>query len=145
MTDKHEHTDPIEDIPTTSEAEAGKSTKKKILKAPPAKSQAMLTDVGTRAVSYVMRDAMVKGLLTGFVTGEASKRFKNKGIGLSVLGFAAAKIATRSVPGAMAVGAGLLAKTLYDRKKEKAQGKLNEGNDDQHIENETKAISDSAS
>jgi hypothetical protein len=37
-------------------------------------------------------------------------------MGQTLLGTAIARIATRSVPGALIVGGGMLAKTLYDRK-----------------------------
>lgn len=39
------------------------------------------------------------------------------GIGGKIVGAALVRIATRSVPGAILVGGGLLAKTLYDRRK----------------------------
>ncbi|MEO0032652.1 MAG: hypothetical protein RIS94_2410, partial [Pseudomonadota bacterium] len=38
----------------------------------------------------------------------------------SLVGTAIARLATRSVPGAIVVGGGMLAKTLYDRRKGKA-------------------------
>ena len=37
----------------------------------------------------------------------------------TLIGTAVARIATRSVPGAIMVGGGLLAKTLYDRRQDK--------------------------
>ncbi len=40
-----------------------------------------------------------------------------------LIGVAAVRIATRSVPGAIVVGGGLLAKTLYDRKQAKQAAK----------------------
>ncbi len=40
-----------------------------------------------------------------------------------LVGAAAVRIATRSVPGAIVVGGGLLAKTLYDRKRAKQAAK----------------------
>jgi hypothetical protein len=55
-----------------------------------------------KAVGQVMAkvpDAAAKGSVTGAVAGAALTR-----------------IATKSVPGAIIVGAGLLAKTLYDRR-----------------------------
>jgi hypothetical protein len=51
---------------------------------------------------------------------------KNRSMTQTLLGTAAARVATRSVPGALLVGGGLLAKTLYDhgkkRRKAKAEG-----------------------
>jgi hypothetical protein len=49
--------------------------------------------------------------------GPATKR----GIGGKIVGAALVRIATRSVPGAILVGGGLLAKTLYDRRKRMAE------------------------
>ena len=40
-----------------------------------------------------------------------------------IAGAALVRIATRSVPGAIVVGGGLLAKTLYDRRREKRAAK----------------------
>ncbi len=39
-----------------------------------------------------------------------------------IAGAAASRIATKSVPGAIIIGGGLLAKTLYDRKKARKNG-----------------------
>jgi hypothetical protein len=48
----------------------------------------------------------------------------SKGTLLSgIAGIALVRIATRSVPGAIVVGGGLLAKTLYDRRKAKRPAK----------------------
>lgn len=51
--------------------------------------------------------------------GKAGGKAGGKGRGLArmLIGTAVARIATRSVPGAILVGGGLLAKTLYDRRK----------------------------
>ncbi|MFC4290833.1 hypothetical protein ACFOWX_00185 [Sphingorhabdus arenilitoris] len=48
-------------------------------------------------------------------------RSKSRGKGLIAfgVGLAAARIATRSLPGAALVGGALLAKAIYDRRKEK--------------------------
>ena len=44
-------------------------------------------------------------------------------MGQTLVGTALARIATRSVPGAIVIGGGLLAKTLYDRRRGKAAAK----------------------
>ncbi len=46
---------------------------------------------------------------------------KGRSMTQSLLGTAVARIATRSVPGALIVGGGLLAKTLYDRSRNRRQ------------------------
>jgi hypothetical protein len=58
-------------------------------------------------------------LLDGAI-GKALPDAGGKGSLLSgIAGMALVRIATRSVPGAIVVGGGLLAKTLYDRRREK--------------------------
>lgn len=49
----------------------------------------------------------------------ASGAFKGRGIVQSLVGKALVGVATRSVPGAIVVGGGLLAKTLYDRRRKR--------------------------
>ena len=44
-------------------------------------------------------------------------------MGQTLVSTALARIATRSVPGAIVIGGGLLAKTLYDRRRGKAAAK----------------------
>jgi hypothetical protein len=58
--------------------------------------------------------------LAGAVIGEAVGRKRGKGLLGAGLGIVATRIATRSIPGALAVGGAFLAKTLYDRRKGKA-------------------------
>ncbi len=57
--------------------------------------------------------------LAGAIVGEAVGRKKGHGILGAGLGIVATRIATRSLPGALAVGGALVAKTLYDRHKAK--------------------------
>ncbi|MEO1045448.1 MAG: hypothetical protein AAFX04_08430 [Pseudomonadota bacterium] len=77
---------------------------------------------GKAIMTTILQDPMVQSVVTGFVSGEAAKQLKKPGIGYTILGLAATRIATRSLPGAMVVGAGLAAKTIYDhRKKQKAR------------------------
>ncbi|MFX8370036.1 hypothetical protein ABTL62_19460, partial [Acinetobacter baumannii] len=48
---------------------------------------------------------------------KGGKIIKGRTIGHTLVGTALARVATGSVPGAIVVGGGLLAKTLYDRKR----------------------------
>jgi hypothetical protein len=57
--------------------------------------------------------------IAGAVVGEAVGRRRGRGLLGAGLGIAATRIATRSIPGALLVGGALLAKTLYDRRKER--------------------------
>ena len=73
----------------------------------------ILTDIALRGVSRVARRVTEQKLL--------SKRYKKvmsgRSVGETLLAAAVARTATRSLPGAVIIGGGLLAKTLYDRKR----------------------------
>jgi hypothetical protein len=56
--------------------------------------------------------------IAGAIVGEAVGRKRGRGLLGAGLGIAATRIATRSIPGALLVGGALLAKTLYDRRKD---------------------------
>lgn len=62
--------------------------------------------------------SLVRNLFTTFVGYEARKHTKGHGLRNFGLGMLAARIATRSVPGALLVGGVLIAKKLYDDAKE---------------------------
>jgi hypothetical protein len=61
-------------------------------------------------------DRAVAGLVPGEVEPAAAPRLK-RSLTRALAGAVITRIATRSVPGAIIVGGGMLAKTLYDRKK----------------------------
>ncbi len=78
----------------------------------------LLADIAIRAGSYLARRGVEKGLLSnryGKVT--ARQIVQNKTLGQTAISWALARIATRSVPGAIVVGGGALAKALLDRRK----------------------------
>lgn len=98
---------------------------------------------GKGLVGSILRDPAVTSLVTAFVAGQASKTLKKSdkknGIMTSIMGFAVTKVATRSMPGALAVGAGLLAKTLYDRKKAKQRAEDEDQVAEKQIEDKSAA------
>lgn len=57
--------------------------------------------------------------VAGAVVGDVIGRRKGNGLMGAGLGIIATRIATRSLPGALFVGGALLAKTVYDRRKER--------------------------
>lgn len=76
----------------------------------------IMADVAMRAGSYVLRSAVEKGFLRGrYGKDTASQIVSNKSLKKSLASFALAKLATRSLPGAVIVGGGMVAKTLFDR------------------------------
>lgn len=68
----------------------------------------VLADIALRGGSLLLRTAVSRGLMAA--GGLPKARFGQKFVTTTL-----AKVATRSVPGAIVVGGGLLAKTLYDR------------------------------
>ncbi|MBC2670760.1 hypothetical protein ACFOON_05970 [Novosphingobium piscinae] len=105
----------------------------------PAFATVLLTDLVLRGGSALLRGALdrsplgraasaghavVKGTgkIGGKIGGKTGGKTGGKGrsLGQTLLGTAAVRIATRSVPGAIIVGGALLAKTLYDRKRGKS-------------------------
>jgi hypothetical protein len=56
--------------------------------------------------------------IAGAVIGEVIGRSKGHGLLGAGIGLIATRIATRSLPGALLVGGAILAKTVYDRRKE---------------------------
>lgn len=68
----------------------------------------ILADIALRGGSMLLRTAVGRGLMAA--GGLPKARFGQRFVTTTL-----AKVATRSVPGAIVVGGGLLAKTLYDR------------------------------
>lgn len=76
------------------------------------------TYVALRGGDALLRKAVNRGLLGHKADSTAAnKTGKGHSVGQTLIGTAIVRIATRSVPGAIVVGGGLLAKTLYDRKR----------------------------
>lgn len=83
-------------------------------------SNLMMADVAIRAGSYLARRAIERGILRGRYGDTTAKRIVgNKSLGQSLMSFGLAKLAIRNVPGALIVGGGAIAKTLYDRRQSK--------------------------
>jgi len=84
----------------------------------------VLADIALRGGGQLLRHAVERGLLGKAVGAARAKNLiKGRSMGQTLIGTAIARIATRSVPGALIVGGGLLAKTLYDRKHAKDSAK----------------------
>ncbi len=62
--------------------------------------------------------ALVK-TVAGAVVGEVIGRRQGHGLLGAGIGMVATRIATRSLPGALLIGGALVAKSLYDRRKER--------------------------
>ncbi len=78
----------------------------------------ILTDIALRSVGRVMRGMTERSLLrTRYDSATADRVVKGRSLGQALVSAALARVATRSVPGALAVGGGLFAKALLDRSK----------------------------
>jgi len=80
----------------------------------------LIADLALRGGGQLLRHAIERTVLGAKYTPDKAKKIvKGRSMVQTLLGTAAARIATRSVPGAIVVGGGLLAKALYDRREGK--------------------------
>ena len=80
----------------------------------------LIADLALRGGGQLLRHVVERTLLgTKFSKTKAKNIVGGRTMFQSLLGTAVARIATRSVPGALLVGGGLLAKTLFDRREDK--------------------------
>lgn len=77
----------------------------------------LLADLALRAGGSLMRRTVEKGLLSKkYSSAKATDIVKGRTMAQTLISTALARVATRSVPGALIVGGGLLAKALYDKR-----------------------------
>ena len=80
----------------------------------------LIADLALRGGGQLLRHAIERTVLGAKYTPDKAKKIvKGRSMVQTLIGTAAARIATRSVPGAIVVGGGLLAKALYDRREGK--------------------------
>ena len=80
----------------------------------------IIQDVGLRMGGRLMRHTLEKGLLRGRYGGTGAKAIvENRSLVHTMIGSVLARYATRSLPGAVLIGGGLVVKTLYDRSQSK--------------------------
>lgn len=85
---------------------------------PNPRTNMVIADVALRSGSMLARRAVERALLgSRYAPRKARAILKGRTFGETLFHTAIAKVATRSVPGMIIVGGGLLAKTLYDRSK----------------------------
>lgn len=86
----------------------------------------VIADLALRGGGRLLRHFVERTLLgVKYPPDKARNIVKGRSMTQSLLGAALARVATRSVPGALLVGGGLIAKTLYDRsrsRKVRAEG-----------------------
>jgi hypothetical protein len=80
----------------------------------------IIHDILLRASGRLVRHTVEKGLLANRYGGKSAKAIvENRSLGQALFGALVARLATRSLPGAVVVGGGLIAKTLFDRSQSK--------------------------
>ena len=85
----------------------------------------IIADLALRGGGQLLRHAVERTMLgTKFSPGQAKNIVGGRTMFQTLLGTAVARIAMRSVPGAILVGGGLLAKTLFDRRGDKRTARL---------------------
>jgi hypothetical protein len=82
----------------------------------------IIADIALRGGGRLLRHMVERSLLgVKYAPDKARDIVKGRSMAQTLIGTAVAKIATRSVPGALLVGGGLIAKTLYDRGKKRGE------------------------
>jgi hypothetical protein len=82
----------------------------------------IIADIALRSGGRLLRHVVERTLLgVTYPPDKARKIVKGRGMARTLIGTAVARVATRSVPGALLVGGGLLAKTLYDRSRKRGE------------------------
>lgn len=110
----------------SAEKTAGSTVDAVATPSPNPMTNAVIADIALRAGGALLRRGVETGIL-GRSLGDrkAGRVVKGRGMVGTLVSTALARVATRSVPGAIVVGGGLLAKTLYERRharKAKAKG-----------------------
>ncbi|WP_284126211.1 hypothetical protein [Parerythrobacter aestuarii] len=83
--------------------------------APDPATNLIMADIALRAGSYLLRSAVERSMLRGRYGKDVAKDvLQNRSVKQNLAAFAAAKVATRSVPGAAIVGGGIALKKLFD-------------------------------
>jgi hypothetical protein len=113
----------------TTASKAGAAVKETKGPSPNPMTNLIIADIALRGGGRLLRHVVERTLLgVKYPPAKAHDIVKGRSMAQTLLGTAAARIATRSVPGALLVGGGLLAKALYDRQKDRSRAKA-EGED----------------
>lgn len=87
---------------------------------PDSSTNLIINDLAMRSAGRLARLALEKGLLgRRYGMHFAKNAIENRSMLQNLAAYGATRIATRSIPGAAVVWGGLIAKTLYDRRKGK--------------------------
>lgn len=85
----------------------------------------IIADVALRGGGRLLRHVIERNLLgVKYSKDKARDIVKGRSMAQTLIGTAVAKVATRSVPGALVVAGGLIAKTLYDRSRDRRKAEV---------------------
>lgn len=108
----------------TTAGKAGTALKETQGPSPNPMTNLIMADIALRGGGRLLRHVVERSLLGVKYTPEKARDIvKGRSMAQSLVGTAVARIATRSVPGALLVGGGLIAKALYDRSQKRSQAK----------------------
>lgn len=83
-----------------------------------------IADIAMRGISQLGRHTLQKAALQkDYGSDKAKKIVENKSLARTLALYGASRVATRSVPGAVLVSGGLLAKALLERRRAKKKGR----------------------
>ena len=107
-------------LPARLTRKGGSAVKQAVEKVPgPSPNPAtnvLIAEILVRSAGRLFRRSMEKGLLKArFEREQAVAIIEGRGLAHTLVSTTVARVATRSVPGALLVGGGLVAKTLFDR------------------------------
>ncbi|MCB2064320.1 MAG: hypothetical protein KDE25_12890 [Novosphingobium sp.] len=104
---------------------------------PNPKTNLIVADVALRGGAALVRHGIERGLLgRAYGPDKARKIMKRRTLGESLASAAVSRLALGSVPGAILVGGGLLAKTLFDRRNEKKHRRIERETPDDAVEDD---------
>ena len=84
----------------------------------------MMADIALRTGSYLMRNLVERKILgKRYGKVDAKKIIASRSVKQTVATVIVSKVATKSVPGAVLVGSGLIVKTLFDRSQKRRKAK----------------------
>lgn len=122
-------------------ASAAKSAADKVpAPSPNPMTNLILADIALRTGGALLRRGVEKGLMGAKMgSKKAGRVIQGRSMMQTLVGTAIARVATRSVPGAIVVGGGLLAKTLYDRRRSRTAEAVGEAAVEEQAERGKKA------
>lgn len=90
---------------------------------PNPRTNLILADVALRSVGTLARRGIERKLLAGYGKKAARDIIKGRTLGQTLTAAIVSRIASKSVPGALLIGAGLIGKTLLDRRRKRVAAK----------------------